>query len=117
GLIATFFSNVDTLAFRQLTASDIHPVAINILNAKRDGRFLIPSPTGDMPVLPGNGTYGREYLAQQVIPTESNGWSGLATVQHRLASGNDTRVTFARSLQQVEEAFGWADASPSPTHG
>ena len=97
--------------------ADIHPVAINILNTKRDGRFLIPSTTGGMPVLPGNGTFGRELLLQQVIPTESNGWSGVATVQHRVGSGNDTRVTFVRSPQQVEEAFGWADASPSPTDG
>jgi outer membrane receptor protein involved in Fe transport len=117
GLIAKFFSNVSTLTFRPLTAADIHPVAINILNVKRDGQFLIPSATGDLPVLRGNGTYGRELLLQQVIPTESNGWSGVATVQHRLASGNDTRVTFVRSQQQVEEAFGWADASPSPTNG
>jgi outer membrane receptor protein involved in Fe transport len=117
GLIATFFSDVNALTFRQLTAADIHPVAINILNTKRDGRFLIPSTNGDLPVLPGNGTYGRELLLQQVIPTESNGWSGVATVQHRAGAGNDTRVTFVRSRQRVEEAFGWADASPSPTDG
>ena len=83
GLIATFFSNVNTLTFRELTPADIHPVAINILNTTRDGRFLIPSTTGDMPVLRGNGTFGRELLQQQVIPTESNGWSGVVTVQHR----------------------------------
>ena len=83
GLIATFFTDVNTLTFRELTPADIHPVAINILNTKRDGRFLIPSTTGDMPVLRGNGTFGRELLQQQVIPTESNGWSGVVTVQHR----------------------------------
>ncbi|MFI5077495.1 MAG: hypothetical protein ACHQRO_09145, partial [Vicinamibacteria bacterium] len=117
GLIATFFTNVNTLTFRELTPADIHPVAINILNTTRDGRFLIPSTTSNMPVLPGNGTFGRELLQQQVIPTESNGWSGVVTVQHRASDSNDTRVTFVRSQQRVEEAFGWADASPSPTDG
>lgn len=117
GLIAKFFSNASTLTFRPLTGADIHPVAINILNTQREGRFLIPSASADLAILPGNGTYGREVLLQQVIPTEANGWSGLATVQYRAAAGNDTRVTFARSMQQVEEAFGWADASPSPTNG
>ena len=117
GLIATFFTNVNTLTFRELQPGDIHPVAINILNTKRDGRFLIPSATAGMPVLPGNGTYGRELLLQQVIPTESDGWSGVATVQHRAGEHNETRVTFVRSQQQVDEAFGWADASPSPTNG
>ena len=117
GLIATFFSNANALTFRELTAADIHPVAINILNTKREGRFLIPSATADLPVLPGNGTYGRELLLQQVIPTESNGWSGVGTVQHRTGASNETRATFVRSLQRVDEAFGWADASPSPTNG
>jgi outer membrane receptor protein involved in Fe transport len=117
GLIATFFTDVNALAFRQLTPADIHPVAVNILNTRRDGRYLIPSTTDAMPVLPGNGTFGRELLLQQVIPTEANGWSGVATVQHRAGSGNETRATFVRSLQRVEEAFGWADASPSPTNG
>jgi hypothetical protein len=117
GLIARFFSDVSTLTFRELEAADIHPVAVNILNASRNGQFLIPSASPDLPVLPGNGTYGREALLQQVIPTEANGWSALGTLQHRAASGNDTRVTVARSMQQIEEAFGWADASPSPTNG
>ena len=117
GLVATFFSDANALTFRQLTAADIHPVAINILNTKRDGRFLIPSASADLPVLPGNGTYGRELLLQQVIPTESNGWSGVVTVQQRTGAANDTRFTLVRSMQRVEEAFGWADASPSPTNG
>ena len=117
GLIAKFFTDVNTLTFRELTAADIHPVALNILNQKRDGRYLIPSPSADMPVLRGNGTFGRELLAQQVIPTESNGWSGFGSLQHRIGSNNQTRATFVRSTGQVEEAFGWADASPSPTYG
>jgi hypothetical protein len=117
GLIAKFFTDVNALTFRELTAADIHPVALNILNVKRDGRYLIPSPSSDMPVLRGNGTFGRELLAQQVIPTESNGWSGFGSLQHRIGSQNQTRATFVRSAQRVEEAFGWADASPSPTYG
>jgi hypothetical protein len=117
GLLAQFFTDVNSLTFRQLTAADIHPVALNILNVKRDGRYLIPSPSPDMPVLSGNGTYGRELLAQQVVPTGSNGWSGFGSLQHRIGSGNQTRVTFVRSAQRVDEAFGWADASASPTYG
>ena len=68
GLVAQFFTDANALTFRELTAADIHPVALNILNTQRDGRYLIPSPSSNMPVLQGNGTYGREFLAQQVIP-------------------------------------------------
>jgi len=117
GLIATFFADPGQLAFRQLTATDIHPVALNILNTKRDGQFLIPSPTGSQPVLEGNGTYGREYLQQQVIPTEVNGKSGFGSLELRTGTSNRTRLTLTRSTQDVREAFGWADASPSPTLG
>jgi outer membrane receptor protein involved in Fe transport len=117
GLIATFFADPARLIFRDLTAADIHPVAINVLNVKRDGRFLIPSPTGNQPLLRGNGTFGQEYLQQQVIPTELSGVSGFGSLHHRIGNSNDTRLTLTRSRQEVEEAFGWADASPSPTLG
>jgi outer membrane receptor protein involved in Fe transport len=117
GLIATFFADPARLVFRDLTAADIHPVAINILNQKRDGRLLIPSPTGNMPLLRGNGTFGQEYLSQQVIPTELSAFSGFGSLQHRIGDSNHTRVTLTKSQQDVEEAFGWADASPSPTLG
>jgi hypothetical protein len=117
GLIATFFTDTSRLAFRDLTAADIHPVALNILNTKRAGQFLIPSPTGSQPVLNGNGTYGREYLQQQVIPTEVDGRSGFGSLELRSGGSNRTRMTLTRSTQDVREAFGWADASPSPTLG
>jgi len=117
GLIAKFFADPSRLIFRELTAADIHPVALTILNTKRDGRLLIPSPTASLPVLNGNGTYGREYLLQQVIPTMLDGGSAFGSLQHRAGASNHTRLTVTRSLQDVEEAFGWADASPSPTLG
>lgn len=117
GLIAKFFADPAGLVFRELTPADIHPVALNILNAQRDGRYLIPSPTGSQPILPGNGTYGREFLQQQVIPTALQGFSGFGSLQHRAGPSNQTRVTLTRSSQEVDEAFGWADASPSPTLG
>ena len=117
GLIAKFFSDPAGLTFRELTPADIHPVALNILNTRRDGQYLIPSPQPGQPVLAGNGTFGREYLQQQVIPTELEGWSGFISVQHQIGLSNQTRVTVSRSVQDVDEAFGWADASPSPTLG
>ncbi len=117
GLIATFYADPARLVFRELTPADIHPVALNILNTKRDGKLLIPSPTSAQPVLRGNGTFGREYLQQQVIPTELRAFSGFGSIQHRTASSNQTRATLTRSNQDVDEAFGWADASPSPTFG
>ncbi|MDO8794496.1 MAG: TonB-dependent receptor [Vicinamibacterales bacterium] len=117
GLISKFFADPARLQFRTLTPADIHPVALNVLNVKRDGQFLIPSPTSNLQVLKGNGTYGRESLLQQVIPTELNGLSGLASLQHSIGASNRTRLTLARSTQNVQESFGWADASPSPTLG
>ena len=117
GLIAQFFADPARLVFRQLTAGDIHPVALNILNTKRDGQFLIPSPTGNQPLLRGNGTFGQESLQQQAVPTELAGFSGFGSIQHQIGNSNQTRVTLTRSVQEVEEAFGWADASPSPTLG
>jgi outer membrane receptor protein involved in Fe transport len=117
GLIAKFFADPAGLAFRQLTPADIHPVALNILNVKRDGKYLIPSPVPGQPALAGNGTFGREYLQQQVIPTELEGMSGFISLQKQLGASNQTRFTLTRSVQDVHEAFGWADASPSPTLG
>ena len=118
GLIAKFFADPTSLTFRQLTAADIHPVALNILNQKRDGRFLIPSPTTDLQALAGNGLCtAREYLLQQVVPTTLDGWSGFGSLQHRVGASNSSRLSVARSTQEVEESFGWADASPSPTNG
>ena len=46
GLIASSSPIRRGSIFRELTPADIHPVALNILNTKRDGQFLIPSPTG-----------------------------------------------------------------------
>lgn len=117
GLIAQFFANPAALTFRQLTPADIHPVALNILNTRRDGQLLIPSPVSGQQVLRGNGTFGQESLQQQVIPTELRGYSGFGSVQHRIGTSNQTRVSLTRSSQDVDEAFGWADASPSPTLG
>ncbi len=117
GLIATFYADPALLTFRELTPADIHPVALNILNTTRDGKLLIPSPTSAQPILSGNGTFGRENLQQQVIPTELRGFSGFGSIQHRAGTSNQTRVTLTRSTQSVNEAFGWADASPSPTLG
>ena len=117
GLVATYFEDVAALRFRTLTPADIHPVAINILNTQRDGKYLIPSPSANMPVLPGNGSYGREYLQQQVVPTEFDGASYFGSLQHRVSTDNALRASYVRSNQVVEEAFGWADASPSPTDG
>ena len=93
GLIAQFFEDPTRLIFRQLTAADIHPVAINILNQKRDGKLLIPSPTGNQPLLRGNGTFGQEYLQQQVVPTELKAASGFVSLQHRIGDSNNTRFT------------------------
>ena len=117
GLIAQFFADPAALTLRELNPSDIHPVALNILNTRRDGRLLIPSPTGAEPLLKGTGTFGSEYLLQQVIPTELQGFATFASVQHRAGNNNQTRFSLTRSVQDVEEAFGWADASPSPTFG
>jgi hypothetical protein len=101
---------VSSLTFRELTAADIHPVALNILNMQRDGRYLIPSPSADMPVLPGNGTYGRELLAQQVIPTESNGWADASSSPTfgdapAMLAGVTNTHTWSRLLQEVNIGY------------
>lgn len=117
GLTAKFFANPDTLQLRTLTAQDIHPVAVNILNTQRNGQYLIPTPQAGLPLLPGTASFGQEYLLQQVIPTGFNSWSGTGTVDHQFGSMNRLRLSYSRSVQAVQEAFGWADASPSPTVG
>lgn len=121
GLFQKFFGttnpNTNNLVFRTLTAADIHPVAVNILNQKREGKFLIPSPTPDMRILPGNGAFGREQFLQQVIPTEVNSWAGVGSLQWTPREKDRFRLNYNQSTSNVLEAFGWADSSPSPTDG
>lgn len=120
GLEAKFFLSVANPAapvFRPLSAADIHPVAINILNQKRNGKFLIPSVTPNMPVQPGNGTFGRELIQTLNFPTFYNSWSGSANVEHNFSSANRLRLSYIKSAQFVEEAFPWANSSESPTLG
>lgn len=120
GLERQFFSDISNPAapvFRQLTAADIHPVAINILNQRRDGKLLIPSATAGMTVAPGNGTFGRELIQTLNFPTFYNSWSGSASVEHNFAASNRLRLNYVKSAQFVEEAFPWANSSESPTLG
>lgn len=117
GLERKFFDDVATLRFRTLTAADIHPVAINILNAKRNGQFLLPSAREDMPILPATASFGQERLLQQSFPTFFNSWSGSGGLDIHAASSTRLRLNYSRSSQYVEEAFGWANSSPSPTLG
>lgn len=120
GLERKFFSSVANPAapvFRQLTAEDIHPVAVNILNQRRNGKLLIPSVTPGMPVTPGNGTYGRELIQTSNFPTFYNSWSGSASIEHNFAAANRLRLNYVKSQQFVEEAFPWANSSESPTLG
>ncbi|HEU0186190.1 MAG TPA: TonB-dependent receptor [Blastocatellia bacterium] len=122
GLITQFFGSpnpdINNLKFRQLTPADIHPVAINILNAKRPGiGFLIPTPAASLPVLPGNGSFGRELFLQQVVPTEVKSWSGVGSLQWTPREKDRFRLNYNYSNSNVVEAFGWPDTSPSPTDG
>jgi Carboxypeptidase regulatory-like domain len=121
GLFQQFFGTANpdaaNLNFRQMAPNDIHPVAINILNAKRDGKFLIPTPTPDLAVLPGNGAFGRELFLQQVIPTEVNSWAGVGSLQWTPREKDRFRLNYNSSISNVVEAFGWADTSSSPTDG
>ncbi|MBC8165981.1 MAG: carboxypeptidase regulatory-like domain-containing protein [Bryobacteraceae bacterium] len=116
-LVNTFFANPDTLQLRTITAAQIHPVSANIINARRDGKYLIPTPTAGLPSLPGSASFGRESLLQQVIPTAFNSWSGNGSIEHNFGSKNRVRLGYIKSSQVTEEAFGWSDASPSPTLG
>jgi hypothetical protein len=120
GLESKFFQSVTNPAapvFRQLTAADIHPVAINILNQKRNGQLLIPSVTPNMPIARGNGTFGRELIQTLNFPTFYNSWSGAANLEHNFSSSNRLRLGYVKSVQFVEEAFPWANSSTSPTLG
>ncbi len=120
GLEAKFFTSVANPAaplLRTLTASDIHPVAINVLNQKRNGQFLLPSASRGTNLLRGNGTYGREVELIQSFPTFFNSWSGSGTFEHNFSSADRLRLNYINSKSFVEEAFGWANSSPSPTQG
>jgi len=117
GLERKFFSNTTTPTLRMLTAADIHPVAINILNVKRDGRFLLPSANASMPTLPATVSFGGERLLQQSFPTFFNTWSGTGAIDHYLSTESRLRLNYTKAESFVEEAFGWANSSPSPTQG
>ena len=121
GLFQKFFGTTNpdaaNLRFRQMTPADIHPVAINILNARRNGKFLIPTPAADLRVLPGNGSFGRELFLQQVIPTEVNSLAGVGSLQWTPREKDRFRLNYNHSNSNVVEAFGWPDTSPSPTDG
>ena len=117
GLERQFFADTTALRFRTLTPSDIHPVAINMLNVKRNGSLLLPSVTDTMQLLPGNGTYGAERALVQVFPTFFNSWSGNGTLEHNFTSTHRLRLNYIKSAQYVEEAFPWAASSVSPTQG
>ena len=58
GLEQKFFTSTTTPTLRLLTPQDIHPVAVNVLNVKRDGRFLLPSATSSMPGLSARQSFG-----------------------------------------------------------
>ena len=119
GLEAKFFTNTTpgNVALRSLTAQDIHPVAINILNQKRNGNFLLPSYTSSMQPLTGNANFGDEGLLQQSFPTFYNSWAGSGSIEHNFSTANRLRLNYIQSASKVEEAFGWANSSPSPTTG
>ncbi len=120
GLERRFFTSVANPAnplLRTLTGADIHPVAINVLNAKRNGQFLLPSANRGTNLLPGNGTRGREVELTQSFPTFFNSWSGSGTLEHNFSSADRLRLNYIKSTSMVEEAFGWANSSPSPTLG
>ena len=120
GLESQFFTSTTNAAqplFRQLTAADIHPVAINILNVKRNGKFLLPSVTSANRLLPGNATFGREQEQVNAFPTFFNSWSGSLSLEHNFSSSDRLRLNYIKSQQYVEEAFPWANSSVSPTLG
>ncbi len=117
GLEQKFFTDTASPTLRLLTPQDIHPVAINVLNVKRDGRFLLPSTTSAMPILPGTVSYGAERLLQQSFPTKFQTWSGSGTIDHYISTSSRLRLNYTKAQSYVEEAFGWANSSPSPTQG
>lgn len=117
GLERQFFTDTTVPTLRQLTPQDIHPVAINILNVKRNGTLLLPSATTGMPVLPATVSFGAERLLQQSFPTMFQTWSGTGTIDHYLSTESRLRLSYNKAASYVEEAFGWANSSPSPTQG
>ena len=120
GLERQFFANTSNPSapvFRQLTARDIHPVALNILNVKRDGKFLLPSVLDSNRLLSGNATYGREREQVNAFPTFFNSWSGSGSIEHNFTGNDRLRLNYIKSQQFVEEAFPWANSSVSPTLG
>jgi outer membrane receptor protein involved in Fe transport len=117
GLERKFFSDVSTLQFRTLTPSDIHPVALNMLNVKRNGSLLLPSVNDTMQLLPGTASFGAERALVQVFPTFFRGWSGNGTIEHNFSPTHRMRLNYINSTQYVEEAFPWAASSVSPTQG
>jgi hypothetical protein len=94
GLERQFFSNVSTLQFRTLTPADIHPVAINMLNVKRNGKLLLPSVTDTMQLLPGTASYGAERALVQVFPTFFRSWSGNGTIEHNFTPTHRLRLNY-----------------------
>ena len=96
---------------------DIHPVALNILNVKRDGKFLLPSVLDSNRLLSGNATYGREREQVNAFPTFFNSWSGSGSIEHNFTGNDRLRLNYIKSQQFVEEAFPWANSSVSPTLG
>jgi hypothetical protein len=117
GLEQKFFVNTTPPTLRMLTPQDIHPVAINVLNVKRNGAFLLPSASASMPVLTATQSFGQERLLQQSFPTLFNTWSGTGTIDHYLNTSSRLRLNYTKAASYVEEAFGWANSSPSPTQG
>jgi hypothetical protein len=122
GLERKFFSAINAASpgasqFRTLTAQDIHPVAVNVLNQKRNGRFLLPSANVAGRVMPATASFGEERELVQSFPTFFNNWAGSATIDHNFAASNRLRLNYSNTSQFVEEAFGWANSSPSPTQG
>ena len=120
GLERKFFDSVanpQAPVFRRLTAADIHPVAINILNVKRNGKLLLPSVTDANRLLPGNATYGSEREQVNAFPTSFNSWSGSLSLEHNFSGNDRLRLGYVKSKQTVEEAFPWANSSESPTLG
>ena len=119
GLESKFFTNSTpgNVTLRTLTAQDIHPVAVNVLNQKRDGKFLLPSYSSSMVPLIGNASFGNEGLLQQSFPTFYNSWAGSGSIEHNFSTANRLRLNYIQSASKVEEAFGWANSSPSPTTG
>src|SRR5262245_58038353 len=117
GLFQKFFGttnpNPANLQFRQMTPADIHPVAINILNAKREGvGFLIPTPSPDLRALPGNGAFGRELFLQQVIPTEVNSWAGVGSLQWTPREKDRFRLNYNNTISNVSKRSDGPTARP-----